>query len=195
MRSSFKKMNWIFSNLRSLNVKELVEVSLSTSGNSVKPIFRSADCKSRHIIIELGETCVIVVCSDSSKKTTTHKDLTLEFSWVTLNVVLCKDGSKRVCSKVKLCTCAPPMCLHLADSCINGSSKFNRTWSVINIEMWNTNPNFVTFSSSLSLEFLSKFDIRLRFAQSTIYPDYSHLVITFRGLCWRIQHGNSIPHS
>lgn len=87
-------MNWIFTGLRRLDVEELMEVTLGSSGDSVEPVFGSSDGKSWHIIIDFSKSSFIVVGSDSSEKSTTHKNKTIEFIWVALNVSLRENSTK-----------------------------------------------------------------------------------------------------
>jgi len=95
-----------------------------------------------------------------SKKITSHKDLTSEFVWIGLNIALSKYSSKRVCGNVKLLVGVETFRLQLTNSCIYCKSKLRWTWCVIDVEMWDSNPYFITFFISLSLEFLCEFYIR-----------------------------------
>ena len=154
MRNSFDNLDWELSSLRILNVHHLMEVSFNSSGESIETVSCTSDGHGWNIVIHLGLSSLVVVGSVISCKTTSHENLTSEFGWVALDVGLGEDGTKRVSRDVKLVVGVETLNLELVNSCINCESELWWTWSIINVEMRNSDPCFNSLIGSLSLELL-----------------------------------------
>jgi hypothetical protein len=137
----------------------LMEIAFDGSSESVETVSCTSDGHSWNIVVHLGLSSLVVVGSVISCKTTSHENLTSEFGWVALDVGLGKDSTERVSSDVKLFVGIETLILELVNSCINCKSELWWTWSVNNIEMWNSDPCFYSLFGSLSLELLRHLDI------------------------------------
>jgi hypothetical protein len=89
--------------------------------------------------------------------TSTHHDGTFKFFRVLFNIITSHNGSKGVRGNVKFIRVETSF-LKISLSLTNSTWEFNWFRSV-HCEMWNSNPNLVTFISSFGLESLSKLDI------------------------------------